>query len=437
MKRIVCLLAGLAMVACGTGMEGKQEETKVPQTNEIAQGITSDTTWNQGDTYVLKTHIFVSNGATLTIQPGAIVKGEPGSSLVVTREGKLNAVGTRELPIVFTSSQEVGSRKPGDWGGLVLLGKAPINVQGGENSIEGFATTDDSTKYGSTTPDADHDCGKLKYARIEFAGFELVKDNELNGLTLAGCGRKTEVDYVQVHKGADDGVEMFGGTADLRHIVVTQPDDDGFDTDFGYSGRVQFLIIQQNADVGNAAFEWDNNNNNKNATPRTAPELWNVTLVGTTREAGGAKNSIGMHLRRGTAGKINNVIVTNFVDGAIDIDSTESAAQFNEGNLFVRNSFFWNNKGRSDVLMTAEKSDNDGGLDEALELLKPETGNSLTDPMLTDALNLLSPNFMPKAGSPALTGPAPTGEFFDTSATFVGAMGVTDWTAGWTAYPAN
>jgi hypothetical protein len=317
-----------------------------------------------------------------------------------------------------------------------MLGKAPINVAGGENAIEGFPANDNSTKYGSLTPDATHDCGKLKYARIEFAGFELVKDNELNGLTMAGCGNKTEVDYVQVHKGADDGVEMFGGTADLKHIVITQPDDDGFDTDFGYSGRVQFLIVQQNADVGNCGFEWDNNNNNKNASPRTMPEIWNATLVGTTREAGAAKRSIGMHLRRGTAGKINNLILAHFVDNAVDIDSVESGNEFKSGNLSIKGSLFWNNKGNTTGL-PSESTDNDGGLDEAMELLKAETGNSVKDPMLTDALNLLAPNFLPMAGSPALTGAAPQGSFFDTQATFVGAMGTTDWTAGWTSYPAN
>ncbi len=164
------------------------------------------------------------------------MKGNADTSLVVTTTARLEAVGTAAAPIVFTSNEPVGQRGPGNWGGIVLLGNAPLNVEGGSESIEGFPAGAERTVYGGA--DAAHDFGTLKYARVEFAGFELERDNELNALTVGGCGTGTEIDYVQVHLGADDGVEMFGGTADLRHIVITQPDDDGLDWDFGWTGTV-------------------------------------------------------------------------------------------------------------------------------------------------------------------------------------------------------
>jgi hypothetical protein len=402
---------------------------------EVTDAISGDTTWTTGNTYLLKAHIFVQAG-TLTIQPGVTVLGDRGSSLVITRDARINAVGTAAAPIVFTSARPTGSRKPGDWGGVVLLGRAPINVAGGETYIEGFqANTDERTKYGGT--DAAHDCGKLKYTRIEFAGFKLVNNNELNGLTTGACGTGTEIDFVQVHKGADDGVEMFGGTADLKHVLVTQPDDDGLDWDFGYSGRVQFLIVQQDAEVGNNGIEADNNPTNKDAAPRSSPELWNVTLIGSPRPAGSAVKSTAMLLRNGTAGKIRNAIVAHFPDAAIDVDGAESVAAYNAGELLIQNSVFWNLKGDT-VGLPAETKDNDNGFDEAAKLLEAQNGNRVADPMLAAAQNLNKPSFKPRAGSPALVGGAtPPGLGFDPTASFVGAIGARDWTTGWTAFPAN
>src|SRR5262249_7456948 len=128
---------------------------------------------------------------------------------------KLIAEGTRQAPIVFTSGQPVGTRESGDWGGVILLGNAPINVKNGTNNIEGFPNSPD-TVYGGNDPQ--HNCGSLKFVRIEYAGYELSKDNEINGLTLGGCGKQTKLDFIQIHKGADDGVECFGGNADIKHL---------------------------------------------------------------------------------------------------------------------------------------------------------------------------------------------------------------------------
>ncbi|MCG3172603.1 MAG: hypothetical protein GMKNLPBB_00757 [Myxococcota bacterium] len=402
---------------------------------DVSADITGDTTWKGQNTYTLKKHIFVKGGA-LTIEAGAVILGDKGSSLVVTQNGRINAQGTKDKPIVFTSSQPAGKRAPGDWGGVVLLGKAPINITGGSNKVEGFPVTENETVYGGT--DAAHDCGTIQYARIEFAGFELAKDNELNGLTAAGCGSKTNIDYVQVHLGQDDGVEMFGGTANLKHIVITQPDDDGLDWDFGWTGKVQFLVIQQNKLVGNYGFESDNNAQNNDAAPRSMPVIWNATLVGSDAEPGKAgKEQGGMLLRRGTAGRFENFIITHFADFPINIADESTTKQCDGTNLVLKNSIL-NDNGNTNN-WPADKKDDDKGFDEGAYFKKAEFKNRFEDPMLTDAKNLTAPDFTPKAGGPAFTGGGtpPADGFFDDKATFVGAMGADDWTKGWTAYPEN
>lgn len=415
-------------------------------TVQVTEDIKADTTWTAGKTYVLNKHIFVESG-TLRIEPGVTVRGKQGSSLIITREARLHAEGTVDKPIVFTSAEPVGQREAGDWGGVVLLGKADLNIPDvTEQSIEGFAVgADQRTLYGGD--DDAHDCGSLRYVRIEFAGFKLLNNSELNGLTFGACGSATQVDYVQVHRGLDDGVEMFGGTTNLKHVVVTLTDDDGLDWDYGYRGQVQFLIVQQGENLGNNGIEADNYSKAPNATPRAEPELWNVTLIG--RPSGGSEKPIAMTLKAGTAGKLNNFIVMDFAEGHIDVndpDGTGSAARVLDGSLTIRNSLFWNLVG-SNTELVAETKDNDNGLDEHAAFVantvgpQANTGNRFAHPMLTDASNTEAPNFQPKAGSPALNPdvavPTATGGFFDTSARFIGAVGTTDWTAGWTAYPKN
>lgn len=401
---------------------------------EVNADLSGLTTWAAGSRILLKKHVFVLDG-TLTIEEGVTVLGEPGTSLVVTPTARLVAEGTKDSPVVFTSAQPDGTRGAGDWGGVVLLGRAPINVAGGSEKIEGFPATDARTTYGGT--DATHDCGSLRYVRIEFAGFELAPDNELNGLTLGGCGSATVVDHVQVHKGADDGVEMFGGTADLKHILITQPDDDGLDWDFGWQGRVQFLIVQQNGVVGDKGIEADNNKNDNDAAPRSMPEIWNATLIGSDSEPGTAgKEQSGMHFRRGTGAKVHNAILAYFTDFGIQLNDESTKGQADAGNLYLKNSIVWDNA--NDTVSLPTQADV-AGFDATAFFLGAAMANRVADPLLTDATDLAAPSLQPKAGSPARTGAGtpPAGGFFDATATYVGAMGDTDWTTGWTSFPAN
>jgi hypothetical protein len=452
MNKISIALA-LSLAACGGGSGlGDDDNTPLPDADvgiDTPPGVTVvsvpggdisvDTHWTADHVYVLEGYVFVTGG-TLTIDAGTTVKGKNGSALTITKDATLSAVGTASQPIVFTSAATTPAS--GDWGGLVMAGKAPINVTGGTNNIEGFASSyGDRIAYGGT--DATHNCGTLTYARIEYAGFALAVDNELNGLTLTACGSQTVIDYVQVHLGLDDGIEIFGGTVNIKHVVITQPDDDGLDWDLGWSGKAQFVVVQQKLGRGDKGIEADNNRNDNELLPRSAPELWNVTLIGSDGAATDPQG--GMHLRRGTAGKINNAIVAYFPKFAVDVDGVSSTNQFTDAGLQLSNTYFV--KGTSSSAAWPANFDVGSGgtqndcptvstcLDEATSIGGAGTNHVDMDVMLGDAKSLTAPSFKPAAISPVLAGCGTPGAGFDASATFCGAIGATDWTAGWTAYP--
>lgn len=421
----------------GSGGSGGDDTQK--EIVEVNADITSDTTFTADKVWLLKKQIFVKNGATITLEPGTTVQGEFGTALIITRGAKIHAEGTAEKPIVFTSSKEPGKRAPADWGGVIVLGKAPVNSDGGVNAIEGFpASQGEDIMYGGDDPN--DDSGVIKYVRIEFAGWEYAPDEEINSLTLGGVGAGTVVEYVQTHMGADDGVEFFGGTVNAKYLVVTRMDDDSIDWDLGYRGKIQFAVVQQEGDVGNCGYEADNDGSNMDKEPRSNPTIYNVTMVGSNLAPGTAgKEQIGMVLREGTGAQIFNHIVMGFADFAIDVRDAATVNQFESGGLKIQNSIFFGNNGGDDWNNSAIDSDSkDDGFDEAAKI-GGHASNRNVDPELENAFDLLAPSFLPKAGSPALTGGAtpPNDGFFDTSATYVGAFGTEDWTKGWTAYPEN
>jgi len=405
-----------------------------------AGDISTDTHWTTDHVYTLEGYVFVTGG-TLTIDAGVTIKGKNGSALTITKDATLNALGTAVNPIIFTSANATPAS--GDWGGLVMLGKAPINVTGGTNNVEGFATSYGARiAYGGN--DAAHDCGKLKYARIEYAGFALAVDNELNGLTIGGCGSATEIDYVQVHLGLDDGVEIFGGTVNIKHVVITQPDDDGLDWDLGWSGKAQFVIIQQKLGRGDKGIEADNNRNDNELLPRSAPEIWNMTMIGADGAASDPQG--GLHLRRGTAGKVTNAIVAYFTKFAVDVDGTSSVNQYTGSALALEHTYFMKGTNAAavwpanfDVGSNATQNDCPSGggacFDEAATIGAVSSNHLDVDVLLGSPKSLTAPSWKPQAGSPVLTGCGTPGAGLDTTATYCGAIGATDWTTGWTAYP--
>ena len=400
----------------------------------VDSDILVDTTWESGKRYILEKTIYVEN-SNLNIEPGVTIEGEHGSALVVTADSKLFSRGSSDKPIVFTSAQTEGNRARGDWGGVVLLGKAPVNQPGA--SIEGLPEGETRGAFGGTN--AEDSCGVVEFTRIEFAGFEVYKDNELNGLTLGGCGSNTIVRNVQVHRSLDDGIEMFGGNVDLKNIVLTGAGDDSIDWDWGWTGNVQFAVIQQHPDAGDNAFEGDNNGNDHEAMPRSEPTFYNVTLVG---GGNSQKKHRGMVLREGSGGHFHNMLIDSYAIEAIDTrDNVLSLV--NRDRLTFGNNLLTNLGHLGQVTRESGKDDDDFGFSEQDWMEEPRNHNvfRVETALFPNAKDLTNPVFMPRVQLRQMNATRPPqSEFFDESANFVGAVSpvsAQSWLDGWTDFPAN
>ena len=229
-------------------------------------------------TYLLKGWVYIAEGSELTIEPGTIIKGDKATkaALIAERGGKLIAKGTPTAPIVFTSAQAKGNRKPGDWGGVILCGKAVNNQQ--EMEIEGGPRT----KHGGN--DNADNSGVLSYVRIEFAGYPFRQDKEINGLTLGSVGSGTQLDHIQVSYSNDDSYEWFGGAVNAKYLIAYKGWDDDFDTDNGYCGTVQFGLVVRDSKLADASqsngFESDNNGSGSAVEPYTTAQFSNITFIG-------------------------------------------------------------------------------------------------------------------------------------------------------------
>lgn len=281
---------------------------------ELPNEITSDTCLEAGTTYELNDRVAVADGATLYIQPGTTIQGNksPIGVLVIQRGGKIMADGTEDNPIVFTSKLPAGQRAAGDWGGIILLGKAP-NFKGEDTNIEGLPE-DPAWQYGGS--DANDDSGVMRYVRIEYSGFELSQDNEINGLTMGSVGSGTTLEYIQVSNTLDDGFEWFGGTVNAKWLIVNNAGDDMFDADTGYQGELDTLFGRQVAPLSGDpnGFEMDSDNN-ANAMPTSMPDVKNVTLCGTGVASGSHGTTRGAVLRENLEGTFDNILVTGFEFG--------------------------------------------------------------------------------------------------------------------------
>ncbi len=272
----------LSALSCSKEDKVTLDEEIIFNGNEIGNGdqefeIKGDHTISKG-TYLLKGWVYVTSGSTLTIEAGTVIRGDKATkaALIVERGGKIIARGTSSRPIVFTSNQAAGSRKPGDWGGLIICGKAVNNkgemiIEGGPRSMHGGSDNGDNS-------------GILSYVRIEFAGYPFATDQEINGLTLGSVGSGTQIDHIQVSYSNDDSFEFFGGTVNCKYIIAYKGWDDDFDTDNGYSGKLQFGLGVRDpriADVSRShGFESDNEANGTALTPITRPIFSNFTLIG-------------------------------------------------------------------------------------------------------------------------------------------------------------
>lgn len=317
-------------------------------TQTVSADITANTTWS--GIVCLQNKVYVKNNAVLTIQPGTIIRGDKASqgSLIITRGAQINAAGTMASPIVFTSNESVGNRAEGDWGGLVVLGKAINNQPGGVANIEGITPSLD-TEFGGTL-DNDNS-GILKYIRIEFAGIALQPNKEINGLTLGSVGSATQIDHIQVSFSGDDSYEWFGGTVDAKWLIAYRGLDDDFDCDFGFRGRVQFGLIIRDKDLSDAigdsnSFECDNDGTGSSATPFTKPVFSNITMVGpkgngTIALPVGEKFEKSFRLRRNSAVSVFNSLSTGWEKG-LSIESSNTEAQYTSGNAYFSSNILTN-----------------------------------------------------------------------------------------------
>lgn len=429
------VVLGLAGAGAGFFVSSQASHDVGAKVERVSGSIGNDTIWRAATAYYLEGTVYVENGTNLRIEPGTRIYGRPGAALVITRGATLHARGTPDAPIVFSGVNPPGTRHRGDWGGVVLLGGAPVNVAGA--AIEGMPADDPRGVFGGDDPD--WSCGVLEYVRIEFAGYEVYANNELNGLTLGGCGANTVVRNVQVHMALDDGVEVFGGTVDLRNILITRPGDDALDWDLGWRGRAQFIAVQLNRQ-GDNGFEGDNLGADHNALPRSAPVFHNVTLIGS-----GDRNAAqrAMTLREGTAGRFNNLLIGDFALEAIDIRDPVTAALAAQNELAFAGVLFFNNgpDGNNGFADETGTRDDDGGFVEAgffrLHAVGVRTG---IDPLLPPTRHSLAgPDLVPLSASAAADGVAraPQDEFWDEGARYLGAFapGEQAWTRGWTAFP--
>jgi len=417
----------------------------------VSAPITTNTTWVNTKSYLVSGVVMVKNGATLTIEPGTIVFGaagsQPPSALLVTRDGKLSAEGTKSRPIVMTSAQIFGERKRGDWGGLVMLGKAPVNVgantSGNTNAagtffIEGLNATDDGL-YGGT--DANHSCGSLAYVRVEYAGSILSPNNELNSFTFGGCGKGTSAHHLQAIYGLDDSFEWFGGTMDAKYLVGGLGADDYVDFQLGWVGRIQYGIFYQSPDSrGNRGVEGDNSEFNNAATPISNPTMYNLTFIGSGQPGFDEAASPGIFLRRGARATMNNMVVSNFFSGAVEFTDANTQAQLDTGNIAMNGFLAWNNNiGATGANTVAGQIPN--APTQAFALGTRAAGKAanfvISDPMLLRPFDYSDPDFRGRFGSPIFRAgwvSAPDDGFFDQSATFIGGIGDEDWTEEWTSF---
>jgi hypothetical protein len=405
-------------------------------TIQVEGSTNQSVTFQASNKYLLKNFVYVEDGGILSIEPGTIIKGEKASkgSLIIKQGGKINAVGTATSPIIFTSEFAPGSRNSGDWGGLIICGRAPINVAGGTAIVEGGP----DASFGGTNP-ADNS-GTLSYVRIEFGGIAFQPNNEINGLTMAGVGSGTTINNVQVSYSGDDAFEMFGGTVNLKNIISYRNLDDDFDTDFGYRGNVQFAVALRDpalADIsGSNGFESDNDATGSTNNPQTLPLFSNVTIVGpmaTTSTTGYNTNyKRAAHLRRNTAASIYNSLLMGFPNGLF-FDGSLSENNATNNDLQFRNNIL---AGILNDTIVASGSTfnfanyfvNQGGI---------QISNEVSDINMQGAFNLTSPILIPGAGSAALSGANFTGRLtssFFMPVSYLGAFGITDWTNGWASW---
>jgi len=419
------------------------------ETVTVNAALTGTVNWVATKKYLLVGNIYVQSGAELNIEPGTVILGDKVSkgALIVSRGAKIHAKGTAAKPIIFTSNAPKGFRNYGDWGGVVLLGKAKNN-QNDNQTIEGIsAATGDNGLYGGSADD--DSSGEFYYARIEFAGIALSTDNELNGLTMGSVGSNTQVHHIQVSYSGDDSYEWFGGKVSTTYLVAYRGWDDEFDTDFGHTGKHQFLASFRDPNIadksGSNGFESDNDNTTtKLETPLTAAVFSNVTLFGPyvyaalsngalSGNAASANYTNGAHIRRNTALQVYNTVFVGWGrSNGVNFEGANTAAVFKSnyfgrtvGNLKSTSGSF----GYSDANFATDNP--------LIEATQSTVDLSAKFAGLTGAMDITKPSALLASGSALLTGAldVSVSTIGLTKTDYVGAFNAADnWMTGWTNF---
>ncbi len=370
----VAMLLAVTFTACKK--EGDDPVVEDPTSNTLSSDIKENTTLAKNGTYYIEGVVKVHSGATLKIEEGVQLVAKDGDNvgyILVAQGAKIDAQGTATNPIIMTSEK----KEAGAWGGLHICGKAPVNS--GENSLSEVG----AEPYGGNDP-ADNS-GVIKYVRLEYTGYSYSEEQECNGISFYGVGNGTQVSYVQAYRGSDDGLEFFGGTVNIDHVVVTSCGDDSFDWTDGWRGSGQFLIVfQESKDI--LGYDTDcflecDNGKPSTASPMSHPTLSNLTLIG---ENGTAKKE-GVMLKAGTEVSLYNTIVTGKNYDVAFAQGDDAVNHYVNGNSILKGIAI-----TSDGVYTKPK-EGDRVLDTNLTSLFTNDGNLLSQTITYNKYEATSP----------------------------------------------
>ena len=385
-EKKVLSLAVIASISAMAGCSSDDTDTTDTVSKVASYTLTNDNVYMLasgfpgtvvGDGHKVDGDATNDDNITLNIEKGTLILGGDKEALIITRGSNIEATGTAADPIVMTSRVQFdnavsgdGTSGRGEWAGLAIMGYAKSNECATPCDVEAEGGVG---SYGGTD-DADNS-GTLEYVVVRHAGNEITAGNELNGITLFATGSGTTMNHIQVHKGLDDGIEHFGGSDFMSHIVLTDNADDSFDWGQGYTGGVQYMVVKQANDDGDRAIEADNDKGSPNAGPISMPTLANMTLM--AADASTETSADGILLRRGTGANIYNTIIKGFADSCIDIDETATMDRAHNGtaytgDLTIDNSFV-------DCATNFEVADQDLDKDTATGVQKDTDGDGTID----------------------------------------------------------
>ncbi|NEU08235.1 hypothetical protein GZH53_07920 [Flavihumibacter sp. R14] len=460
MKKLLFLnLACLVLLfACKKDDSIIDNEPQTPVTQTLSGSISENMTLKADVRYLLKGQVYVKNNATLTIPAGVTIEAEKidgaaeKSALIVSKGAKLVVNGTADLPVVFTSA--AASKAPGDWIGIIVLGKAPTNLSGAH--IMGLAASTD-TEFGGDVPD--DNSGSIQYARIEYTGglnAEMEEEWELDkasGFSLMGVGSATKVEHVMVSNSRDDGFQFVGGNVNAKYLLAYNDGDDDFDFDRGYTGKLQFLVAYRTGNsstvIRGNGMESLNDKGASEAQPYTRPVISNMTILGPAGISTDLTNqSQGIYIRRNTRFVIRNSVIAGYTNGGLMmcpktkpllVNNLGSQFKFNIVNADVPERAFTYDDGPTGIVIVPDPVVARYATESTNIEKEAVNRNAIVDPITELKFQNIAPsvpNLTPMAGSAALTG----SDFADneyaaffTNVTFRGAIGTENWTIGkWT-----